>query len=140
MKTVSRAGSSSVLSSAFDPLPVNARSRAGGRTRISFHELRQSLFQDSHHSFEYFIDRSVRVDHGITVRLRGRERQISFAHPAMEPEILRFEASLVVNGSGVTPDRSRESGLLRQIEDQREIGIELARCPAVERSQLIEVH
>ena len=88
---------------------------------------------------EHFVDRAVRVDDRVSFRLRGRQRQVTLAHAPVESYILRFEPAFVRSRARVASHRARQSDLLRQIEDQREIGIEIAGRPSIERAQLIEI-
>src|ERR1700681_2349479 len=57
----------------------------------------------------------------------------------MKPQLFRLETPLVMHCLGVARARTREAGLLRQIEKQSKVRGERFRGPGVERPQFVEV-
>src|SRR5438105_106296 len=119
-----------------DAAPRDARCRLTALQHCSY---RHSLLQNLPCARENFVRCSRSVDHCITLWIGGGECEVALANAAMKSKIFELEASFVEGRLRIARSRARQSDLLGQVENQREIGLQRICRPVVQSAQPIEI-
>src|SRR2546428_2197882 len=119
-----------------DAAPRGAQCRLTALQHCSY---RHALSQNLPCAREHVVRCSRRVDHCITMWIRGGECEVALANAAMKSKIFELEAPFVEWRLRIARSRARQSDFLGQIKNQRDIGLQRICGPVVQSAQPIEI-